>query len=131
MVLYNDPTFAVGRVPIRDENRMLYALPMLTAKTPIPIPPKEPVELPQWTANGVQWSFYNPASNSFAPTPNFSTGEQLKAQVHASSLDRRPQSTQHEVNRPATSQQPRYNANPKTPTLNVTPYPDAAPTGGN
>jgi hypothetical protein len=128
MVLYNDPTFAVGRVPIRDENRMLYALPMLTAKTPIPIPPKEPVELPQWTANGIEWSFYNPASNSFAPTPNFSTGEQLKAQVHASSLDRRPQSTQHVPN---TNQQPRYNANLKTPAPNVTSNPDAAPAGGN
>lgn len=100
MVFYNDKTFAAGKVPIRKEISKLLAFPLPVRQAPEPSTPAAPVEIPQWAASGTNWDFYNPISNSFAPTPNFAVLDQLKRQTGVTTnIDHRTTTTSHVATR--------------------------------
>jgi hypothetical protein len=96
MPFYNDRVFSAGKVPIRQEVRKVFALPLPIRQTPEVSPPAPPVEVPQWAENGITFDWFNPASNSFAPTPNFAVEQQLKRQAGVrSNIDHHLSSDHH------------------------------------
>lgn len=83
MVYYNDTLFRAGNAPIQRDLGKVLAFPLPVRQIPEPSPPAGQVEVPSWSGGGVQFSAFNPMSNSFAPVgaPN-NVVDQLKAQTH-------------------------------------------------